>query len=117
MPMGSRLKIPPNTRRLVWAPLTISLCDLAAQSGRPLVPKEFEIPAVLETDGFRLRMLTVDDAVKDYDAVMTSLDHLRGIFGPDSAWPPADLTLEQDRVDLAKHQKKFLERRSFAYDK
>ncbi len=89
--------------------------DLAAQSGRPFVPKEFEVPAVLETDGFRLRMLTADDAAKDFDAVMTSLDHLRGVFGPDTAWPSANMTLEQDRADLARHQKKFRERSSFTY--
>jgi hypothetical protein len=86
--------------------LIMSLCDLAAQSSRPFVPKESEIPAVLETDGFRLRMLTVNDAVKDFDAVITSIEHLRGVFGPDSAWPSANLTLQQDIIDLGKHQKK-----------
>ena len=60
-------------------------------------------------------MLTVDDVVKDYDAVMTSVDHLRGVFGPQSDWPAEDLTLEQDLIDLGWHQKEFQIRRSFAY--
>ena len=60
-------------------------------------------------------MLTVNDVVKDYDAVMTSVDHLRGVFGPESTWPAADLTLEQDLIDLGWHQKEFQIRRSFAY--
>ena len=33
-----------------------------------LVPDAFEVPGVLEHPRFRLRMLTVDDLVKDYDA-------------------------------------------------
>ena len=46
----------------------------------PLVPKDFKVPEVLETEKFRLRMLKISDVVKDYDAVMSSLNHLRGIF-------------------------------------
>jgi hypothetical protein len=42
----------------------------------PFVPTEFAVPGTLETDEFRLRMLTVNDVVKDYDAVMTSVEHL-----------------------------------------
>lgn len=80
-----------------------------------LVPKEFKVPEILETDKFRLRMLTVDDVVKDYDAVMTSIDHLQGIFGPRSQWPSLDLTFKQDLIDLGWHQKEFQMRSSFAY--
>jgi len=59
--------------------------------------------------------LTVNDVIKDYDAVMSSLNHLQGIFGPNSTWPEADLTLEQDLIDLGWHQKEFQIRSSFAY--
>ena len=81
----------------------------------PFVPREFKIPEVLETDKFRLRMLTVDDVIKDYDAVMTSIDHLQGIFGHRSKWPSPDLTFKQDLIDLGWHQKEFQTRSSFAY--
>jgi hypothetical protein len=81
----------------------------------PLVPKDFDVPAVLETEKFRLRMLKVTDVVKDYDAVMTSVDHLRGVFGERSRWPSKDLTFEQDLIDLGWHQKEFQTRSSFAY--
>jgi hypothetical protein len=79
------------------------------------VPAEFDAPAKLETADFRLRMLTVNDVVKDYDAVMTSVDHLQGVFGEGSRWPSPDLTLEQDLIDLGWHQKEFQKRSSFAY--
>lgn len=79
------------------------------------VPPDFTIPEKLGTDKFRLRILTVNDVVKDYDAVMTSIDHLKGTFGPNSTWPSKDLTLEQDLIDLGWHQKEFQRRTSFAY--
>lgn len=82
---------------------------------KPFVPPDFEIPEKLETDKFRLRMLKVTDVVKDYDAVMTSVEHLQGIFGLRSKWPKKDLTLEQDLIDLGWHQKEFQTRSSFAY--
>ena len=82
---------------------------------KTFVPKDFQVPEKLETATFRLRMLTVNDVVKDYDAVMTSIDHLQGVFGPNSKWPSRELTLEQDLIDLGWHQKEFQRRRSFAY--
>jgi hypothetical protein len=79
----------------------------------PFVPTDFIVPQRLETAEFRLRMLTVNDVVKDYDAVMTSIEHLRTIW-PKSGWPDG-LTFEQDLIDLGWHQKEFQTRRSFAY--
>jgi hypothetical protein len=86
---------------------------VSAQSSTPFVPADFKVPETLDTKEFRLRMLTVGDVVKDYDAVMTSVDHLKTIW-PDSDWPEG-LTLEQNLIDLGWHQKEFQTRRSFAY--
>ena len=83
-----------------------------AESPHPFIAKDFEIPATLETDRFRLRMLTVSDVVKDYDAVMSSKKHLTEMWG--EGWPEG-LTLEQNLIDLGWHQKEFQRRRSFAY--
>jgi hypothetical protein len=58
-------------------------------------------------------MLTVNDVVKDYDAVMSSVDHVSTIW-PGGRWP-VGLTLEQNLIDLGWHQKEFQTRRSFAY--
>jgi len=58
-------------------------------------------------------MLTVNDVVKDYDAVMSSAENLKTIW-PGGTWPDG-LTLEQDLIDLGWHQKEFQMRRSFAY--
>ena len=63
------------------------------------ISSEFTVPAVFETDEYRLRMLTVNDVVKDFDAVVTSAEHLKGIFPPPSTWPDG-LTLEHTMMSL-----------------
>jgi hypothetical protein len=81
---------------------------------RPLVPGDFAVPLRLDCAGFILRPLTVNDLIKDYDAVMTSVDRLVGFLSPRSAWPRG-LTLEEDLIDLGWHQREFTMRHSFAY--
>ena len=68
------------------------------KSPQPFVPTDFNVPEKLETPEFRIRALTVNDVVKDYDAVMTSVEHLKTVW-PGSKWPEG-LTFEQDLIDL-----------------
>ena len=93
--------------------LLLYVGTVAAESPYPFVATDFDVPAMLETKHFRLRMLTVGDVVKDYDAVISSAEHLQSVW-PGSSWP-AGLTLEQNLIDLGWHQKEFQRRRSFAY--
>ena len=79
------------------------------------VPKDFIVPEGYSNDKFVVRPLLVSDVVKDYDAVMSSVAELQGIFGPRSSWPSYDLTFEQDLIDLGWHHKEFQRRSSFAY--
>jgi hypothetical protein len=51
--------------------------------------------------------------IKDYDAVMSSVGHLKGLMD-DSGWPDR-LTIEENLIDLGWHQREFTERHSFAY--
>jgi hypothetical protein len=78
------------------------------------VPEYFEIPRLVETPTFRLRLISVLDVVKDYEAVMSSRDHLWGTF-PDIEWPTADMTIEKDFQDLDWHEREFEQRSSFCY--
>jgi hypothetical protein len=78
-----------------------------------LVLRDFVVPIMVKTDRFRIRPLTIHDVVKDYDAVVTSREHLRATLPWD--WPRDDLSLEQDLIDLAWHQKEFQIASSFAY--
>jgi len=82
---------------------------------KKFVPDSKEIPEGFENKEFKIRMLTVNDLVKDYDAVISSVDHLFGVFGPNYDWPRKDLTIEQNLIDLGWHQKEFEMKNSFAY--
>jgi RimJ/RimL family protein N-acetyltransferase len=77
------------------------------------VPDDFEIPDSLETDRFRLRMLSLNDAEKDYEAVIESRELLHTMFG--GPWPRPGFTFEENFADLERHQKEFLCRKAFAY--
>ncbi len=85
-------------------------------SKKQFVPKDFQVPQLLETSRMRLRMLKVSDVVKDYDAVMSSVEYLQKTqtFGLNQKWPKG-LTLEQNLIDLGWHQKEFQMRSTFAY--
>jgi hypothetical protein len=81
----------------------------------PFAPDAKTIANGFETINFKVRPLTVNDLIKDYDAVMSSVGHLKQVFDPNDTWPTADLTLEQDLIDLGWHQKEFQNRSSFTY--
>lgn len=80
------------------------------------LPIDFKVPTILKTDRILLRMLKISDVVKDYDAVMSSVEHIQKTepFGPNRRWPKG-LTLEQNLIDLGWHQKEFQMKTSFAY--
>jgi hypothetical protein len=96
---------------------------MSGRAARPDVPFETPdllgpsapVPERVETEAFTIRPLTVDDARMDYEAVTASRQRLTGTFGPDHDWPPADLTLDQNRIDVAWHHKEFQRRDAFTY--
>lgn len=96
--------------------LLLSFSTFAVNAGSqwPFVPDGFTVPAMLEKPTYRLRMLTVNDVVKDYDAVMSSETHIQEFGPPGMTWPTG-LTFEEDLIDLGWHQKEFINRTSFAY--
>ena len=79
------------------------------------LPRNFVVPARIETERFVMRSITIHDAFKDYDAVMSSREHLWSRFGDVWGWPPENMTIEDNIVDLGWHQKEFKLRSSFDY--
>lgn len=76
------------------------------------VPENFVVPPSLETKDFRLRMLSVDDVEKDYEAVMETQERFHSMG---SSWPREGFTIEENLADLDQHQQEFLNRKAFAY--
>jgi hypothetical protein len=69
-------------------------------------------PRSADLGAFRLAPLGPDVTEEDFAAVTGSVGVLRGLFGND--WPDG-LTLEEDRIDLAWHEREFTLARSFAW--
>ena len=86
---------------------------MGSRSKRQFVPPKFVVPSELSTAKFLLRMLSVDDVEKDFEAVTSSAERVSKVW-PDSGWP-AGLTLRQNLIDLGWHEKEFQNRSSFAY--
>lgn len=80
-----------------------------------MVPSTFTPPDVVETQEFLVRPILAADAEADFDAFITSIEHLHGIFGPDSEWPRPDMTLEENVLDLAWHQREHESASCFCY--
>jgi hypothetical protein len=65
--------------------------------------------------GHHLRPIRESDVELDHPAVMGSRDRLWSIFGAAWGWPPATMTVEQDRADLARHEAEIEAHLSFNY--
>ena len=79
------------------------------------MPIDFEVPESFVTDLYRLEILTPKVTELDYDAVMSSKERLRNVFGENTEWPKDDMSLEKNTEDLTRHEKEFKIREAFAY--
>lgn len=79
-----------------------------------LTPPDFEPPAETELGGLFLRVLGVDDLVPDFEAVSESVETLPGLFSPADTWPQG-LTIRQNLLDLAWHEKEFQRGSSYSW--
>src|SRR5690348_10623910 len=76
----------------------------------PWLPADFVHPTwVAVSAGFHLRPIAAADTALDYPAVMGSRERLWSIYGRAWGWPPASMTYEQDRDDLARHEAELAE--------
>jgi hypothetical protein len=80
-----------------------------------LVPDAFEVPRAVEGTGFRLVPLGPEVVQIDYEAYMSSIDHLQETFTRSTAWPTADLDAADAMADMENEQRRFEARESFAY--
>jgi hypothetical protein len=81
------------------------------------LPAGFVKPERLDLlDGrYHLRPIHPDDTEKDMVAVMGSRERLWEMYGASWGWPPADMTADDDRRDLARHADEMARNESFNY--
>ena len=73
-------------------------------------PERVDLPT-----GHHLRPIRETDVDIDYPAVMGSQERLWAKYGTAWGWPPATLTYEADRDDLARHEAEIAARETFNY--
>ncbi len=79
------------------------------------VPDDFDVPQGLVTERFRLEPLGPEHNVRDHEAWMSSIDHIRATPGfPDGSWP-SEMSAERNLADLERHAGDFAARRGFTY--
>lgn len=108
-------------RRQACAGLALAFATLAcnpaltAQDKPPLVPTSFQLPTIAEGKGFKLVPLGPPLVKIDYDAYMSSIEHLQKTFTRSTAWPHPGITAAEAMVDMETEQARFAQRQSFAY--
>jgi RimJ/RimL family protein N-acetyltransferase len=79
------------------------------------VPDDFAPPAGLTTPQFRLEPLGPQHNDADYAAWTSSMEHIHATPGfTESRWP-REMTLDENRDDLLRHQRDFEARTGFTY--
>lgn len=84
-------------------------------SAANFVATDFEVPVRVEAEGFRLVPLGPDLVQIDYDAYMSSIEHLQKTFSRSTGWPTEDIGPEAAMQDMLNEQGRFERRESFAY--
>ena len=83
---------------------------------RAFVPDGFAVPRELVTGEFRLEPLGPQHNAGDYEAWMSSIDHIRATPGfGGRPWPDPGMTPEQNLGDLQRHAEDFAQRSGFTY--
>jgi hypothetical protein len=77
---------------------------------------DFEHPERVEVaTGHHLRPIRASDVDIDYPAVMGSRERLWAKYGEAWGWPPATMSYEADREDLARHEAEIAAHETFNY--
>lgn len=80
------------------------------------LPEDFVHQSRVEVgSGHHLRPIRESDAELDLSAVMGSRERLWAMYGTAWGWPPATMTIEQDREDLLHHEREMAQRLSYNF--
>jgi len=106
------------------AMLALATCPARAEAPDPVaaghpapafVPAGFDPPTRAEGKGFQLVSLGPALVRIDYDAYMSSIEHLQTTFSRSPQWPHAGITDAEAMLDMETEQGRFQRRESFAY--
>jgi hypothetical protein len=106
---------PRSTQRRKWVTVT------PTGKNEGVFERFVEPPVPLSTNWFRLEILAPVHNERDYEAWMSSVEHIHATAGfaqrdwlGDDDWP-APMTLDQNLADLEQHQREYVAGEAFAY--
>lgn len=84
-------------------------------SADSFVAADFAVPTLVEAEGFKVVPLGPDLTKIDYEAYMSSIEHLQETFTRSTGWPNEGLTDKDAIKDMETEAARFEARTSFAY--
>lgn len=81
----------------------------------PWIAAEFQVPVLVKTPDFKVVPLGPALVKVDFDAYMSSIEHLQKTFTRSTDWPHAGITDADAMRDMETEQARFNKRESFAY--
>lgn len=81
----------------------------------PFVPAKFQPPTLAKAANFKLVPLGPAVVKIDYDAYMSSIEHLQKTFTRSPDWPNRNITAADAMLDMQTEQDRYKKRQSFAY--
>jgi hypothetical protein len=81
----------------------------------PFVPTDFEVPLTFDGPGFHLEPLHPVHNERDYQAWMSSIEHIKATPGMEGRMWPRPMTLHENMADMEMHAKEFTDREGFTY--
>jgi len=87
----------------------------AAASVPEIIPNDFIVPTLVTASSFRIEPLGPEKAKVDFNAYMSSIEHLQQTFSRSTNWPRQGITQAEAMQDMESEQARFKARKSFAY--
>ena len=87
----------------------------AASPVSPFVAQDFSVPTLVEAGKFKLVPLGPDLVKVDFNAYMSSIEHLQKTFTRSTDWPHPGISDADAMRDMETEQARFRNRESFAY--
>lgn len=95
-----------------WTVLILTAA--ASWAAEPFVPARFQVPEIYQAKTYKLVPLGPALVKVDYDAYMSSIEHLQKTFS-NGKWPHAGITMTDAMKDMEDEKSRFDQRKSFAY--
>lgn len=88
---------------------------MAESKPKSFVPDDFPVPTAVEAPGLKIVPLGPDLVKVDFDAYMSSIEHLQKTFTRSTAWPHKNISDADAMRDMEAERGRFKQRKSFAY--